>query len=641
MSPQNGSKWFFEKVDPNISGSSGKITDLFRNEGLEDRGHLKAGAPGVAATLMAREVIQNSWDAAQELRNAHPQAPMFAIDFHFEAFSGSAKDELIRGVALEELADHARAVAPTTEERGRLGLGTGDCLLDLETREAVEVCRIVEHGATGMYGPWSGADSRMYLAMLSIGYRGKEEGSGGTFGYGKAGLIRASHSRIVLAYSCFLERPDDRGVTRRLLGVTYWDAHKRDRVSYRGFVRFGHQGDDDQVPVPFENEQADEVAAALGFEVRDPDVLEQLGTSFLVIDPSVAPENLRVAIERNWWPALLDERFNVLITEPDGKRLFCRPRKNAQLEAFVEAYDHMHSGAQPSVGRVARLRDLGSYAPQGETTRELGQLTLIADPEGWSFPDETSGDGVSSESRSLVALSREPRMIVEYHLPGRDISRRVPFVRGVFLASPDVNVHLSKTEPKAHDKWDTRESGDDVPVLATRFASVILDRIKTQVKLFQDELRPPVDETGAVRLSRLDERLSKLRNEQGTKQPPPPRGDRPFSFRLDVQRSLSGSGLTLSGHVDVRLADDADADELPARIRLAFALEEDGKRGSIVPLEVSPPAGFGPVDGDGSRFEGVVTRHPVRFDLTSEPYRADWTGELLVTGERVEEEEAT
>ena len=40
-------------------------------------------------------------------------------------------------------------------------------------------------------------------------------------------------------------------------------------------------------------------------------------------------------------------------------------------------------------------------------------------------------------------------MIVEYHLPGRDISRRIPFVRGVLVADSDVNIHLSKTEPKA------------------------------------------------------------------------------------------------------------------------------------------------------------------------------------------------
>ncbi len=530
MAEGDGLRWVFERVNPNMSGSSGKIIDLFRNEGGGERGFLQDQAPAYVATLMAREVIQNSWDAAQELRTKRPEAPPFAIDFHFDELYAARKSALIEALGLRELAEHVDAVAPTDDDRDQLGLGAGDCLHDLESDNPLRICKIVEHGASGMYGPWSGAESRMYLAMLSIGYNEKADGSGGTFGYGKAGLIRASHPRIVLAYTCFMERPDDPGVTRRLLGVTYWGQHKpTGKPSLNGFVRFGRRVDDDQV-VPFENEIADAVAHALGLEVRDPDVLEQLGTTFLVIDPSVAAADLKVAVERNWWPALLEDRFSVQITESDGTRLTCRPRKNEQLGAFAQAFDYLTAGTDPPGGKVI---DIGRYNPQGAGALQLGTLVLVADPDGWSFPDEATA--ASSDDRSLIALAREPRMIVEYHLPGRDISRRIPYVRGLFVAHPDVNVHLSKTEPKAHDKWDTRES-DDVPVVSTKYADTIVERIKDHVKRFQDELRPPVDETAAVRLSRLDERLAKLRNQPGTKPPPPPRGDRPFSFGLDVKR---------------------------------------------------------------------------------------------------------
>jgi len=116
-------RWVFERVSPNTSGSSGKIIDLFRNEGAGERGFLQQSAPAYAATLMAREVIQNSWDAAEELRGTRPEAPPFAIDFLFDALKEERKRALIAALGLEQLADHAKAVAPTDEERERLGLG--------------------------------------------------------------------------------------------------------------------------------------------------------------------------------------------------------------------------------------------------------------------------------------------------------------------------------------------------------------------------------------------------------------------------------------------------------------------------------------------------------------------------------------
>ena len=617
---QESPRWIFEKVNPNTSGSSGKITDLFRNEETGERGFLQADAPAYAATLMAREVIQNSWDAAQELRVRRPDAPAFEIDFQFDHLSGERKLELVEALGLGELAEHAHRVAPTDEARSEvLGLGTGDCLRDLDSDAPLSVCTIVERGASGMYGPWLGAESRMYLAMLSIGYNRKEDGSGGTFGYGKAGLIRASHPRIVLAYTCFTERLDDPGVTRRLLGVTYWGQHKpAGGTSLNGFVRFGKQLDQDEV-VPFENDEADAVAESLGLDVRDPEVLAQLGTTFLVVDPSVIASDLRVAIERNWWPALLEDRFSVQITDTDGTRFACRPKKNVQLKAFVEAFDHYTDGTVPVSGKRIKL---GTYHPQGGTALELGTLVLVAEPDGWSFPDESIA--IRADERSLIALTREPRMIVDYHLPGRDISRRIPYVRGLFVAHPDVNVHLSRTEPKAHDKWDTREA-DDVDPISTRYAQRIAQRIRDEVRAFQDELRPPIDVTAAVRLSRLDERLAKLRNQRGTKPPPPPRGDRPFAFRLDVKRVPVGNQLALVGHVDCNLSADAKEDEVEARLRFAFALDEDGKRGSLVPLAITPAPGFTAADEDGTLFDGLLGR-------TSGSLRASLRSSTVTTG---------
>lgn len=88
-----------------------------------------------------------------------------------------------------------------------------------------------------MYGPFIQARStKLFLALISVGYTVKAVGSGGSYGYGKAGLITASATRTVLAYTCFREQADDPGVTRRLLGMTYWGQHEVVN-SFTGFAR--------------------------------------------------------------------------------------------------------------------------------------------------------------------------------------------------------------------------------------------------------------------------------------------------------------------------------------------------------------------------------------------------------------------
>ena len=172
--------WTFEPVNPNASSTSGKISDLFKNEGLEDRGHFAEDAPGFTATLMAREVIQNSWDAARELRRDNGTLPTFELDFEFLEITGDAKQQFVAALALGGLAERADAVAGTPEERQKvLGLAADDCLGHVSDSEPLRYCTIVERGASGMYGSWQTAESRMYLAMSSIGYTEKPDGSGG------------------------------------------------------------------------------------------------------------------------------------------------------------------------------------------------------------------------------------------------------------------------------------------------------------------------------------------------------------------------------------------------------------------------------------------------------------------------------
>ncbi len=620
-------RWVFERVDPGKSGSSGKITDLFRNESDEARGLFATGAPPYAATLMAREVIQNSWDAAAELQRDDAGVQAFAIDFGFEELDGGEKEDFDQALDLVGLRDRVTELGLDEELREKLGLAERHCLAS-DSRSTLRLCRVVEHGAVGMYGPWRGADSRMYLAMLSIGYNEKADGSGGTFGYGKAGLIRASSTRVIIAYSCFRAREDDPGVTRRLLGVTYWGQYSLNGESFNGFARFGHEQEDGSV-VPLENEAADQVAKALGISLRDPDVPEQLGTTFLIVDPVVEPDDLREAIERNWWPAINEGRFVIQVVGYGGDLQHCRPRVNPKLASFIEAFESVTSGAAPEDG--LRL-ELGHYQPQGGERLDLGTLVLVADPAGWSFPSDDE-PGVSSE-RSLIALMRDPRMVVEYHLPGDQIAKRTPFVRGVYVASPDLNHHLARTEPKGHERWETR-AAEEVSGVSTRYAAEVLKRIRSAVTEFQEQLRPEADTSKAVRLPRFDERLRQLKKRTGRAPKPVPAGDRLLELRLATRREHDQGAVRVKGHVDARLKEGRDISDASVTIRFALALDEDGRRGDLVPLRVDASAGTSEQRKAGTFVTCRLTREWSRFSIESDAYRPDWTSRLRV--ERVDD----
>ena len=93
--------------------------------------------------------------------------------------------------------------------------------------------------------------------------------------------------------------------------------------------------------VPLENEDADQLARLLGFEVRNSKLPADHGTSFLLVDPTVGPEDLVNAVERNWWPALMEPslHFDVVVEDIDGALYHPRPRSNATLRPFIEAYE--------------------------------------------------------------------------------------------------------------------------------------------------------------------------------------------------------------------------------------------------------------------------------------------------------------
>ena len=549
--------------------------------------------------------------------------PDFHISFAFRAARGAEKEALIRALRLNEHRDRLSHL-----DRQSLGLGAEDCLDHLDSKDEMPFLVIEETATTGMYGPWKGASSKLFKGLASLGIHGKDADAGGSFGYGKAGLIRGSAPRIVIAYTCFEEREDDPGVTRRLLGVTYWDAHRLEDQDYTGMARWDTDTAD---PRPFENEEADAIAGELGLKRRDPADEEDRGSSFLILEPTVRPEDLETAIGRSWWPALEDpsQPFQVTVQFPDGERRAPRPRRDPSLDSFVKAYREATTDAK----RVGRIPDL--YKGEiGETRRTFGNLVLLTAPDDWSFPSETT-----SRDESLVALMRSPRMVVEYLPLG--FREETPIVRGVFVADERVNSFLRETEPFGHDAWDPR--GDGSPE-ARRLAETILRRIKERVRQVRKKLAPPPPKPEFVTLPEFDRIMRRILGGTGRKQPlaAPKRFVRLDRIRSEPQ--VAGPGLIRTeGTARFSLSENFPASHAGARVavQVRFVILEDGQARATnqVPVTLVPPEDFEMDGATTHRITGWLARGAERrLSFRTEPYGDDWTGRLYLEAEFLSED---
>ena len=610
--------WVWDKTDAGKPGLSGDIAKMFRHEEPKAPGAFAVDDPPAPATLLAREVIQNSWDAARELaEELGPRAPQFEIEFRFKAVTGAKKRDLSNALDLRELAERLSAI-----DRHDIGLGKTDCLDALDDDSIpLRFLEIAERGSTGMYGPWDQKKSHMYLALVSLGFTEKMTGAGGSYGYGKAGLITGSRIRTVVAYTCFRERDEDPGITRRLLGMAYWGSHELEGHDFTGFGSFS--ADPAERIDPFTNEQADRVAESLGIERRDPATVEQLGTTFLLVDPTVDAGDLVRAIERSWWPALHENEFVVSVVDYDGVVSYPRPKRDELLRSFIDAWELATGAREPGSDEYSsEVTGFGRYPI-------VGRIGLVTDLKGWSFADQKVGpDDGGVDHRSLVALTRGPRMVVEYFVAGRS----EPYIRGVFIADESVDDVLRRTEPKAHDAWQRRGREGEVDFEAAKVADHVLRRIGQAVNNLRQRVKPPTPPPEQMNLPLFNDIMRRVMSGMGggVRQPVP--DTRPISIHLEYAPSSAGDQVKMSGRATFSLSDNFKGDEAEVELSIMYRFVEDERVGEEASLDIR-----GPEDMEKVRegvFRGRLIRgQQARFRFESEAYDPNWTGRLLVNGE--------
>ena len=644
--------WKFEEFDAERSNSSGDIVSLLRNnEDYQWPGILGENAPPTMSSTLARESLQNSWDAATERRDASEKSRIdFHAEFQFLELTGEKKLSFVKAAGLDQLAKHEQKMATKTPF-----ISNPVTFSKINNKShPLKVMLLKESGTTGMYGGWGTDASKMHLALNNIGYTEKSIDSGGSFGYGKSALARSSGIRSVICYSAFNpdiasihpdgEHEEEPGVTRRIFGCCYWPKHKIETrgktISNNGWARFGLEKSTGR---PKTNKEADSLADLLGIPIRDGSKASDIGSTFLIIDPIVSPKDLCRAIERWWWPALIDKgsKFNVSIIDYEQNVLKPQPTEDPALSEFIKA-SRIKSDTVEKTESAVFFQAVNGVDPGG--------LYMVADPseDGWTNPLSNSffvndDPDQTLKHRSIIALIRRPRMVVRYF----DVGESKPFIRGIFIASPNgqANAMLGKTEPALHTDWETVPAEDRKHDHESfELARKVKERIRSNANSFRNTFRLASVTSGKIHLQEFDRIMkSFIGTGKGKKKATDKnRKARPFDITFpngqpeatELNEGSNDGLIHIPTIFKISLDDDQNRANGKTQIQIRFQFETDGKSsndtdflGRIKYLKSKGDKFSFQEQLDGTYLGiGTLTKSGVTITVDSEAYEDIFTG---------------
>lgn len=611
--------WYWPTANHSGGVDGSAMGKLFRGGELSD------------TALLAREAIQNSSDAHDRFMITNPDVPLRVV-FRFVHLFRDEKQEMARALDLEGMRERRRQYDSDP-------LQPNSVLDKLDDPDIpLELLYVEDYGTHGLFGdPSTFLNSHLYKAMYYIGASGKEAGAGGSYGFGKSALQRASRTSSVIVHTAFESNEQD-PVHSRLIGFTWWPDLQKGDTLYSGRGMFSDRQEagppDGPMPRPFTDSTADEIAAALGFQPRNPSRPWELGSSFLIVDPAVSAQELQDEVEKWWWPAFEDHKLDVEIVNPEtGDIDVPRPASNPFVRQFLPAYRIATGLDHPTDPNHARLASRDWRNRGGSGGQDLGALGLVV-PEL-----ALDGDGKEAERTSLVALIRGPRMVVNYAPVGQ---KRIP-LRGAFVASDSANELLRETEPSMHDRWNKNASAD-VRQEATEAARAVLSKIQHSVSKMASDIAPP-----PPRVNRALGHFAKLMNGlMGTKRGqhrPSPSGGEPIELHFDKGRPtpefVNDSAIRVRSRFSVRLAPNAPGSSCRVRVDCRLYVHEDDTRGlfrwKVALKPTGSQHGFERDEATGE-WVGVITKdHKVTFEVESNPYPNLWSTSLQPSVERTSE----
>ena len=584
-----------------------------------------ASSISVHAEIFAREITQNFVDASREqIQAAGAIKPK--LSFEFLEFTGEEAAALRTRLGLNAIVAQYKEFSDT--DLRSLKLPETD-FYDNSSKLRLLIAR--ESGTTGMYGPWVRDDRvfdeqgkriwrKMRDALLStVGSKG--DVGLGSYGEGKRAIIGASKVRTLFTYTAFAPETNPEGVSRRFLGSTYWRAHEVGAKAYSGLALLGERSTATSRPEPLTDSTADEFVSFLdvpGFFVRDASSPLNFGTTQIFVDPDLNAGDLASALERNWWPLLVDGKIELSVR--DGQKEYdVDPSSRPELAKFIEGYldlKSMTASHEQTEFKTIKVKNESTLA---------GKLALLADTSdgGWSYANlETN--------RSLVALIREG-MIISYQMLPKEKALPAPFVRGVFVVNKeevgDVEAKLRAVEPPLHNYWNTGNSAmerDAVAIAKEVYKILRQELLDYREKFIQEQVRK---ETG---LELFDELLSSAGGKRvyGKKEPIGPNQRDEWSI-LSVDAGIratdDGSSRIATAARKVSLRKNAETQAVA--IELGWeVLGDDGAWESDPHLRSVPISAASGFELNVNRYHGILEPNQTyEFKWDSTPYADLWT----------------
>ncbi len=462
-------------------GSTGNIGENFRR---------LLGAPSLdPLQTVIRESVQNIADAAKL-----GTGPEILIRIRT---LGATQRNVLRDQVLSELPQDT-----TSRQQIRSAL-------EADPLVVLEIC---DFKTVGLGGPTRsdripvGTEQTDFIDFLrNIGTPRDTEHGGGTYGFGKVALYRASSCSTIIVDTL----PHDAGPGgRRLIGCHVGRSFE---IPEDGMLRrftgrhwWGIRDPEDGIVDPLTGPDADELANALGFPDRRH---RGSGTSIMIVGFRSEDDDLRIAANRivesllwNFWPRMMEDvpasrRFRCTVMLENEEIPVPAPETLAPFDLFCKAM------------RAARLRE-GNDVRRIKAQKPAKFLGMLAIEKGLRSPRRPlvpTGSLVPAQLRH-IALMRPVELVVKY-LEGQPLPDERLEWAGVFLASDEDEVEraFADSEPPAHDDWvpDNLPKGH-----GKRYVNIALRRLReAAAEMGLQPAKPAGGESDGPPLARLAGRL--------------------------------------------------------------------------------------------------------------------------------------
>ena len=546
-----------------LSGGTGRVSsegmaDPLRNTDLKPE------------ELLVRESLQNSID--ETIRDGN------GLTFRIEAkkLEGAEKLNFISKLKFNDIKIKSESFdrANNWYKRGLESLRQFD---DPDT--PLRILQISDHNANGLGGKWNIGQSikdRFFNLVLSITKTKKQEEVDGDFlgsyGFGKMVFALSSDLRTMLYYSHFPKDERSGEDEKRLMASAFLPSffeQEPDELEFTGQAYFGLASEQDNNPrKPITNDDADAFFKDLGFKPREQG---DYGTTIIVPDCSLKIADLGKAVEKWWWPLLMQDsasqKLTIELIEDDGATYEVNPQSREDLFPFISAANNAKDNF--SASKKAETKEIKINVANNDgikKNRNPGKLSNLRLSKGSEI-----------EFQNKVAIVRD-NLVIEYWDAFREEGHAAVGVFFVSNSDKEGKKIVTYSEPPAHDKLSANHNRliDNFGKYGSDYIRLTKNQIQEKSRDFQTTLEQTSTDKNTDALSFLDDLLGPLIKPRKKGTGPAPASDPRIQTIQKEYKVFSKDGNHFSEiQYTLGLVNEADIEEMDFDLLLTCSILKD------------------------------------------------------------------